>query len=658
MKKIVALLLLACLLCGCVPARDAGPTTVATEPTAVPTTAEPTEETLEPFIQEEVVLDAVNKLAFHKTSESPAVAVMDERTAAFLTEEYVNKDFSRRYTRIRVLDLHMDAVRREVLLEGEFAIMEHCGSGGYLALAVEEEDRVLVLDRDLRQVLNFQTEALDGVLSPDLSRYYYVWGSRLYCQDTETGISSLYEAAHDLLLDEIWGYEPEENILLVSVFEDTYTANLCMGAMDLDNGGFSLLYRGITAGKMAAGGVILENKHEDQLSSDLYYGDWNDPELKILMDFLPNNMDFASWHIAGSDYLCKFTYDSSQVDIVDFQLFRLGETTEVCSLQSIFKGAKINGTYALPDGNLLALAVSSRGYQPYLICPEKLEFVPAELESTPGNPLVDRSILENYHREPVFDLPENMAEVRATADELEQTYGITILLSNQCSLAASYCDLPIVTTDGAGLLDEVGAIEEALKWLEDVLKMYPEDFFRQFRNEAGERGLLVLLVEDIEPGSNVIGVSYRMGQWYPIAVDITSGQVRSTYAHEIWHATENRINDVDEGALDLAAWEALNPAGFRYSGDTANYMEDIQYTYFYGNPREEVYFVDPYGKTKGQEDRARLMEYVMCADWHGEKMMEHPVLRAKMQLLCDAIREAFDTSTWGYVHWERFLSKG
>ncbi len=656
MKKMIALLLLACLLCGCVsePVSTTAPTEPS-QPTTVPTTAPlPTEETWVPFVQEDVALEPVNKLSFCKTTESPAVAVLDERTAAFLTEEYVNKDFSKRYTRIRVLDLHMDAVRRELLLDGEYTVMEHCGSNGYLTLAMEEEDRILVLDPDLQQVLDFRTEALNGVLSPDLGSYYYIWGSRLYCQDTATGTSTLYEASYDLLLDEIWGYEPEENILLVSVFEDTYTANLCMGAIDLTSGGFSLLYRGITAGKLGEDGVILENKHEDQLSSDLYYGDWQDGQLKILMDFLPNDMDFASWHVAGSDYLCKFAYDSD-TNIKEFQLYRLGQEPEVCSLQSILKGAKINGTYALPDGNLLALAVSSRGYQPYIICPDQLEFVPVELDVLEGRPLVDNDILENYHREPVFDLPENLAEVRARADELEKTYGITILMSNQCALAASYCTLPIVTTDSAGLYDEVGTIDAALDSLEEVLQMYPEDFFRQFRNEAGERGLLVLLVEDIEPGSRTIGVSYTMGQWYPIAVDITSGQVRNTYAHEIWHATENRINDVDEGALDLEAWEDLNPAGFRYTGYTDDYMWDTQYTYLYGDPQEEIYFVDPYGKTKGQEDRALLMEYVMCTDWHGKKMMEKPVLRAKMQLLCDAIREAFDTSNWGELHWERFF---
>ena len=302
------------------------------------------------------------------------------------------------------------------------------------------------------------------------------------------------------------------------------------------------------------------------------------------------------------------------------------------------------------------MAVSSRGYQTWLICPEQLEFVPAELNPDQGSILVDATVLENYEKEPVFDLPAEMAGVREMADRLEKTYDITILLSSQCELAASYCSMPITTTDKAGMYDEVGTIEEALKRLDEVLKMYPADFFGQFKNEGGERGLLVLLVEDISGDLNAIGVSYTMGQWYPVAVDITSGQVKSTYAHEFWHATENRIGDLDESALDLAAWEDLNPAGFRYPGDAREgYWEDTQYTYFYGNPDEEVYFVDPYGKTNAKEDRARLMEYIMCADWEAEQMMKHPVPKAKLQILSDAIREAFDTEGWEDVRWERFF---
>ena len=651
MNRMIALVLLTCLLCGCAAPGVPETTAPPTEITAVPTT-----ETVGPtYVEEPVELEAVNKHAFYKSTESPVVAVLDSRAVAFVTQEYRDKDFSKKYTHIRLTDPYTGALRTEIYLDGTYSPLAQDPQGGVLALADQDSNRILVLDKQLQAILTFEARNPAGILMPDLESYYYIWGSRLYRLDLVTREDSLMETGA-LLLDEIWGYDREKNLLLVSIFEDTYTTDLCMGAMDLATGGFSLLYRDVSAGKLGYNGVILENKHEDQLSSDLYFGHWGDAQLQILPDFLPNDMFFASWHISGTDFISRFDYDTTGVDIVEFRLYRLGQTMEVCSLQSFFKGAKLNGTYALPDGNILAVAVSSRGYQTWLICPEMLEFMPAELETTQGGPMVDGTILEEYEKEPEFELSEELSGVRAMADRLEENYGITILLSGQCTLAASYCTMPITTTDSAQMYNEVAAIEEALKRLEEVLQMYPADFFAQFRNEAGERGLLVLLVEDISADINVIGVSYTMGQWYPVAVDITSGQVKSTYCHEFWHATENRIEDLNESALDLGAWEDLNPAGFRYTGEAKpGYWEDTQYTYFQGNPDEEVYFVDAYGKTKGQEDRARLMEYVMCADWEAEQMMKHPVLKAKLQLLSDAIREVFDTEAWGDVRWERFF---
>ena len=651
MKKMISLLMLVCLLCGCSPAEPPAPSTAVPVPTTVPVT----EPTVPSYVEEAVELEAVNKHAFYKTGESPSAAVLDERAVAFVTMEYRDKDFSKKYTHIRLVDPHTGELRTEIYLDGTYSLLPLDVRGGALALVEQESNQILVLDKQLREILTFEARNQAGILLPDLNSYYYIWGSKLYRLDVAAGEDSLVETGA-LLLDEIWGYDAENNLLLVSIFEDTYTTNLCMGAMNLEDGSFELLYRDISAGKLADGGVILENKHEDLLSSDLYYGHWGDSELDILMDFLPNDMFFASWHIGGTDYICRFDYDNTGVDIVEFRMYRLGEVPEVCSLQSYFKGAKINGTYALPDGNILALAVSSRGYQTYLICPDKLEFVPAELETAQGNALMDATILEEYEKEPDVDLPEELAGVRQMADRLEETYGITIQLSGQCALAASYCEMPITTTDAANMYNEVASIEEALKRLEEVLQLYPEDFFSQFKNEAGERGLLVLLVEDISDDLNVIGVSYTMGQWYPVAIDITSGQVRNTYCHEFWHATENRIGDLNESALNLAAWEDLNPAGFRYPGDARDgYWEDTQYTYFYGDANEEVYFVDPYGKTNAKEDRARLMEYIMCADWEAEQMMKHPVLKAKLQLLSEAIREVFDTESWEDVRWERFF---
>ena len=651
MKRMLSLLMLVCLLCGCTPAADPVPSVAVTEPATLPAT-EPAGVS---YVEETVTLESVNKHGFYKTNESPKVAVLDERAVAFVTQEYRDKDFSKKYTHIRLVDPHTGELRTERYLDGTYSAMSRDVQGGFLALVEQESQRILVLDKELREMLSFQARNQQGLLIPSLDSYYYIWGSKLYRLETASGENSLVETGA-LLLDDIWGYDPQKNLLLLSIFEDTYTTNLCMGAMNLETGDFSLMYRGVSAGKLGAGGVVLESKHEDQLSSDLYFGHWGDQQMRILPDFLPNDMFYASWHIAGTDYICRFDYDNTGVDIVEFQLYRLGQALEVCSLQSVFKGAKLNGTYALPDGNILAVAVSSRGYQTWLICPERLDFLPAEPETAPGDPMVDPTILAEYEKEPEFDLPEELSGVRIMADHLEEKYGITVLLSGQCALAASYCSMPITTTDTAGMYNEAASIEEALKRLEEVLKLYPTDFFRQFRNEAGDRGMLVLLVEDISDEGNVIGVSYTMGQWYPVAIDITSGQLRNTYCHEFWHATENRIGDLNESALDLAAWEKLNPPGFRYTGDTKEgYWEDTQYTYFYGDPEEDVYFVDPYGKTKGQEDRARLMEYIMCADWEAEQMMKHPVLKAKLQLLSDAVRKVFDTENWTDVRWERFF---
>lgn len=652
MKKVISLLLaLLILLSGCAGTTEPAPTTQPPAQTAPAATA-----AVDWYQEPDVALEPLNKLSFCKTSESPEVAVLDERAVAFVTREYLNKDYTKKYTRVRLVDPYADALRTEALLEGEYSVLEHFGAEGYMALVAEDSDEILVLDKYLEEFCSFEARTREGVIGRDLRSFYYLWGSKLNCLDISTGENTIHEAAQELLLDEIWGYDPEENILLVTAFEDTYTTNLCMAAVNLDDGSYSLLYRNISSGSMAAGGILLEQHYTEERMSDVLYGHWGDPEMKILSGFLVNDLTRAGWHVPGSDYVFRFDYDSSMVDIVECRLYKLGETVEVCSLQSFLKGAKINSTRILPDGNLLALAIGSRGYQPYLICPDQLEFAADTPESTLGDPLVDNSILENYEKEPEFELPESLSDVRRKANALEQRFGITILLSNQCALAASYCDMPITTTDRAHMKNESAAISRALDDLEGVLKLYPDDFFRQFRNEAGERGILVLLVEDISADINVIGVSYAMGQWYPVAIDITSGEVRSTYFHEFWHATENRINDLNKSALDLAAWENCNPAGFRYSGNmTPSYIQDTANTYFYGKSGEEVYFVDPYGKTKAQEDRARLMEYIMATEWDAKMMLEHPALREKAQILCDAIREAFDAEGWEDVYWERFF---
>ena len=652
MKRVMLLLLLVCVLCGC-GTRTAQEETVAPTATMAAETTEPTLSPPEIIVE----LDAVNVYSFRSTKEKPAVAVLDHRTAAFLTTEYLNKDYSTKWTHVQVVDLHTDTLLSEMLLEGTYSPLRFCAAQGYGALIGPDTRDVIVLDRNLCEVLRFRTEDAEGVLTADLQRYYYTWGSKLMVQETDTGVLTPVSPEYDLTFHEVLGYDAEENILLVSAYSGTYTNQLCVAAVDLDTERLTLLYQDVTGGQIATQGVLLERENLEDLNSDVYYGDWTDGELQSLPGLLVNNLNYAAWHVSGTDYVCRITYDKAQsVSIENFELLHLGETVRVCSLQTALDGAKISQVYALPDGNLLALEVTGRGYRPYLICPELLEFTDAPLETAQGAALVDETLLTGLDTEAEDPLPEKLTQVRQKADGLEEEYGITILLSNQCTPALEGSGMTIITTDQAALPDEARAIDEALTELEKVLELYPRDFFRQFRNEGGERGLLVLLVEHFEGEMDIIGLSYGMGQWYPIAVDITSGQVGNTYCHEIWHATENRIQDLSQTALDLQTWNDCNPAGYQYSGNMTNsYVEDTQYTYFMGSRSEGVYFVDPYAKTKPQEDRARLMEYVMYSDQHAKMILEYPVMRAKLHLLCNAIRETFDTEQWDYVHWERFF---
>ena len=253
-------------------------------------------------------------------------------------------------------------------------------------------------------------------------------------------------------------------------------------------------------------------------------------------------------------------------------------------------------------------------------------------------------------------MSEEYAQVRETADRLEHDYEISILLSSQCAALAKNDFATMTTTDQAGLDNEIAYIEAALADLETAMKLYPEGYFGQFRKSAGERGVLFLMVEDISTDLNAIGVCYMLQNWYVVAVDITSGEVLSTYCHELWHATENKINSQLPLLLSDKIWSECNPEGYVYTNDTsADYIKDIENTLYGERDDKNIYFIDPYGKTKPQEDRARLMEYVMTAEDYAEWICGIPALRKKLNVMAEAIRTVFNTTGWETPYWERYF---
>ena len=651
--KMIAVFLAAVMaLAGCMPVTPGNTGTAGTTAPTTEATASPVTEPTEPAIE----LAAVNPLSFRQANKAPAFCVVDSRTVALVVSESKGGKWQ---TDVQILDLYTDTVLAETTMEAQMVPMEGCCEG-YLVLFDEQTKAATVLDKKLETVRTFQAPSIGGILLPELDAYFYIWGSQLRKLDTASGEDTQVQADPDLPITGIVGYDRDRNVLVVKGAADVYSSDGCLMGIDLAAMNCMMLRVTASEGMLAADGVCMTDEGKDEFHEDIVYADWSTGSIYSYEDFLRNDKDYSTWQISGSNYCLQILYDTeSNTKAADMNLYRLGETLDVCSLMEPMDSARLKELHMLPDGNLLGAAVNRRGFQLYILCPDQLEFREASKPAETDTGLVDENVVTIHAKaQENQKLPETLQTVRTQADAIGELYGVTVLISNQCKSAITASSMDITTTDMAGLEDESGVIADALVTLDKALKLYPEGFFEQFRDEAGEHGLLILLVENFEGDERgVIGLCYEMYPWYTIAVDITSAEVYNTYCHEIWHATENRINDTVPGLLLPDVWDVCNPEEFTYSYNTSiTYIEDVEYTFYKETDPNRIFFVDPYAKTNAYEDRARLMEYIMCSSY-AEELMKSPALTMKLMIMSDAIRQAFDTTTWQSVHWERLLPK-
>lgn len=82
---------------------------------------------------------------------------------------------------------------------------------------------------------------------------------------------------------------------------------------------------------------------------------------------------------------------------------------------------------------------------------------------------------------------------------------------------------------------------------------------------------------------------------------------------------------------------------------------DLRQWTLYSCDPADVCFVDGYACVDAREDRARIMEYFMVHEDAAQLLIESPVIRQKLRLMCGAVRDNFDTTGWGQVRWEFLL---
>ncbi len=647
-RRLLFLFLSVLLLAGCAQtsAQESTPSTAPPETTvSVPPT--------------ELTPQGVNLLSNRKFDTSPSIAVLDERTAAFLTTEYL-PDQETVVSHLSVLDLYTDTMVAEATIDRALSFPVQSHLPGFLPVFDQTGDLCTLLDRNLEPICTFSCPERGGVFAPDRTTYYYISAQRICRMDISTGEWSYLDTELELPVESITDYDMDENILLLNVHTQYYLTNLCVGGVDLDTGKLLLLTDDAVNCTFSSDGILLE-QWELVTHSNLIRTQWDNADPKRLTEVLPRSDADSGFCVPFSDYHVTLHYDARNAyNLSSFLLYRFDGAYSCCELYDLTDGLEPDKLLSLPGGNLLAVDYSRRRTRIALICPELLDFTPVSDPESVELPLLDQSIRETYREQSAYvEVPQELDQVRSRADALEEKYGITILMSNQCDSIISQVGLPIQPTSQAQLANEAALLENALTELETALSLYPEHFFSQFRNSAQERGILVILAENISWGLDdqnvdVLGVTYDMGDWYPISVDITTHGLTATYCHEIWHAMENKILDINPSLLNDVRWGALNPEGFSYKGVVEGYYNNTEDTYLEGMCGKQSYFVDAYAKTLPQEDRARLMEYVMTSEQNAVYMMDAPVLYQKMEIMINAVRGVFDTTGWEDVLWERF----
>lgn len=640
----MALTLMLGLVSGC---GAKAPAAVSPAPTAEPT----------PEAAAFVPAEAVTALECLHCSSGAYIAAVD---ATHIAVSWI--DYDADVTSTAVVDIAADAVECRTDIDGVYYMDSCLYNGGRLALRDPDGTAFIVLDSALGTVAEFTAPCGGGKLSGDCSAYYYARSGALMRFDTASGESSCVVTA--LPVTAVYGIDPVTGRLSAAFSKDVYGTDTCTGVIDPETG--ELIALGSLQGMLDISGgkwfyTYYAESGDDSYSETLVYGD-GERGLRADFDALTGKSCTLYW-VPGSDFaFCMQNDYSVNGGDTGYWFYSLGDSVRGVALADYGIGAIAFGSAYLDGSGLVAASIFDLGlgeYVLYVIDPSQLVYsVEAAAETVESQPAIDETIISGYESELAgVPLDTSLSAVRERADALEAKYGIRILLSEECRVPSRNGDFEVLMTSEDPNIDEAAVLPIALDRIEEALALYPDGFFEQFRSPDGRGGICLMLIGSITSTYSVGGFQYDSGIWHCIELDVNCCySFDSMLCHEIWHATENKINSDTPEADLVGAWADCNPAGVEYYYTYTPDSTDYSHTYSEGGARgDDIYFTDFYSKTNPKEDRARLMEYVMAYPYLACELLESPVMYAKYEVLCAAIRRSFDTGSWSDVWWERYL---
>ena len=607
------------------------PTTGPTEPTWG--TTAPTEETEPP-----PSLEPVTKLTAVKWSTVPQLLSLGNGNVLACRNDY--EEGKGDVNLLEVFNVYEDKLVAQKKINSPMELVDQSFEDGQFILKAPESNTFYVYGQDLQTVNQFSAPNIEGYFSHNLENYYFVDNNVLYRMDVATGSYARMALEYDIRLESLIGFHPDWDIVVARFYLSFYNENCGVCAIDCSTGKMVLLNK--TASHLWFDGdtFYAAVTNDSVYGSDICYGSLSSSTLQKAVTGTLGS-DTASYAmLPGSGILMHRTVDENALSTTVYDLSQGGISCQLA--QYDYLTATLGSVYLRQEQLIFGVYPQNQEFYPVVIDPKVLTYeksLSISKEIWPA--LVDRNAIMDYLYEVEGPtLPDSLQTLRRQADDLEEKYGIRILMENQTlALCGSY----------ASAEADPGLISNALTVLDQALSLYPEGFLKQFQNGIREGGLRFCLTGPIQGSLNPVGKAVKTGSYYDLVLDITSERPDRTVHHELWHAIEMKLST---DSFDQTGWNAVNPKGFLYYGHYDSGHEQLtQWTYAQSGDR--CCFVDAYSQINPREDRARIMEAAMTGD--SAAMLRSPVLQKKLQIMSQAIREHFDTKGWKTPYWEQYL---
>ncbi len=553
-----------------------------------------------------------------------------------------------------------DAVTHEVTahkeLEGDFRLIERTFSNGNIAVADNYNDTFCIFDSSLNKIREIDAKGLyNATLSYGCDKLYYTDSGNLLCMDLSTEESMVLISAGTLVVNSIESAHPKKPWLNMYAYTDPCSQAPNYITVDIESGELIAMQDGVSSRTYCDDSEYAQYFDSEKMQSYIVYKTAAQGSYHAFSSTLDGKSKLSM--LTGYPYMLRTSLSAEPDAAGESILYRLGSDTSNANLTSAGITGNVCEARYMPEAKLMVCSSFDTEAQQgrlYIVDMRTLSFESVCTPETRQLPSMITAELRERYKELVdpAPLPKSLNELRAYADELEEKYAVHILISGECAEGLENTDINTTTTDKEGLNNELLVIKGGLNTLDQVFSLYPSGYFKQFQTQNGEGGIYVYLTGSMAADYPVEAyASYDGIDCYKLVMNICGvSNLKRNFYHELWHTTESRILVSSFDAFADDKWNKLNPPEFEYTQAYSGAVDDAT-TWIYKNDAD-VYFVDDYSKRYPHEDRARLMEYIMASNADTEELLKSDAIRAKLKFMCDAIRQAFDTTLWESVPWE------